>query len=189
MALQLGKSAMMRLPEPLLHRSVGNPGVVQAMLVAPDTLYIAGIDVGSTNMIIQGKSGACSVVDIVGDDGPGRVPGQPGRGAAGRKGHPRDGRRRFAGADRHGGRRRRRGARRRTGRRLRAPAGAAAQAVGKTDPARAGRRRRRAPAAAPAGGVRVVNMLSVSAPQQVMLEVKIAEVSKTLLERLEAGAT
>ena len=32
-------------------------------------------------------------------------------------------------------------------------------------------------------------MLSVSAPQQVMLEVKIAEVSKTLLERLEAGTT
>ncbi|MGZ8304654.1 MAG: type II and III secretion system protein family protein, partial [Telluria sp.] len=38
-------------------------------------------------------------------------------------------------------------------------------------------------------GVRVVNMLTVSAPQQVMLEVKIAEVSKTLLERLEAGTT
>ena len=71
MTLQLGKSAMMRLPEPLLHRSVGNPDVVQAMLVAPDTLYLAGIDVGSTNMIIQGKSGACSVVDIVVDDGSG----------------------------------------------------------------------------------------------------------------------
>jgi pilus assembly protein CpaC len=35
---------------------------------------------------------------------------------------------------------------------------------------------------------RVVNLLSVSAPQQVQLEVKIAEVSKTLLERLEAKA-
>ena len=38
------------------------------------------------------------------------------------------------------------------------------------------------------GGVRVINMLAVSAPQQVMLEVKVAEVSKTLLERLEAGS-
>jgi pilus assembly protein CpaC len=39
-----------------------------------------------------------------------------------------------------------------------------------------------------ASGVRVINLLSVRAPQQVQLEVKIAEVSKTLLERLEAGA-
>ncbi len=34
-----------------------------------------------------------------------------------------------------------------------------------------------------AGGKRVVNLLRVTAPQQVMLEVKIAEVSKTLLDR------
>jgi pilus assembly protein CpaC len=64
LALQLGKSTMMRLPEPVLHRSVGDPAVVQAMLVAPDTMYIAGIDVGTTNMIIQGRSGLCSVLDI-----------------------------------------------------------------------------------------------------------------------------
>jgi len=44
-----------------------------------------------------------------------------------------------------------------------------------------------APAAPAAGGVRVVNMLGVSAPQQVLLEVKIAEVSKTLLQKLEGG--
>ncbi len=36
---------------------------------------------------------------------------------------------------------------------------------------------------------RVVNLLSVSAPQQVMLEVKIAEVSKSLLERLEGSTS
>jgi len=40
-----------------------------------------------------------------------------------------------------------------------------------------------------AANLRVVNLLSVSAPQQVQLEVKIAEVSKTLLERLEATAS
>ncbi|NVM75135.1 pilus assembly protein CpaC [Duganella sp. SG902] len=37
------------------------------------------------------------------------------------------------------------------------------------------------------GGGRVVNMLSVAAPQQVMLEVKIAEVSKTLVDQLGAS--
>jgi pilus assembly protein CpaC len=37
------------------------------------------------------------------------------------------------------------------------------------------------------GGGRVVNMLAVAAPQQVMLEVKIAEVSKTLVDQLGAS--
>lgn len=38
-------------------------------------------------------------------------------------------------------------------------------------------------AASAAGGVKVINMLSIAAPQQVMLEVKIAEVSKTLVDQ------
>ncbi|TFW27718.1 type II and III secretion system protein family protein [Duganella callida] len=37
------------------------------------------------------------------------------------------------------------------------------------------------------GNGRIVNMLSVAAPQQVMLEVKIAEVSKTLVDQLGAS--
>jgi pilus assembly protein CpaC len=41
--------------------------------------------------------------------------------------------------------------------------------------------------AAGASSARVVNLLSVSAPQQVQLEVKVAEVSRTLIERLESG--
>ena len=62
--LQVGKSSMLRLPEAVLARSVGNPAMLQAMLVAPDTLYLVGVDVGSTNMIIQGRSGVCSVVNV-----------------------------------------------------------------------------------------------------------------------------
>ncbi|OIJ42965.1 type II and III secretion system protein family protein [Massilia timonae] len=51
-----------------------------------------------------------------------------------------------------------------------------------------------APAAASAGGAaqsagaKVLNMLSIAAPQQVMLEVKIAEVSKSLVDQLGAKA-
>jgi pilus assembly protein CpaC len=185
--LQLGKSAMMRLPEPLLHRSVGNPGVVQAMLVAPDTMYIAGIDVGSTNMIIQGKSGACSIVDIVVTMDPAAFQSSLAAALPDEKSI-----RVLAAAD----------SLVLTG--SVSDAATLAQvgelaaafvrrpvqplnAVGKTDPlAPAGASG--TPGAA-AAGARVVNMLSVSAPQQVMLEVKIAEVSKTLLEKLEAGAT
>ena len=185
--LQLGKSAMMRLPEPLLHRSVGNPGVVQAMLVAPDTMYIAGIDVGSTNMIIQGESGACSIVDIVVTMDPSAFQASLAAVLPDEKNIQV-----MAAADSLvlTGSVSDAGTLARVGELAAAFVRRPVQplnAVGKTDPA------------APAGtagaqgggqaGVRVVNMLNVSAPQQVMLEVKIAEVSKTLLEKLEAGAT
>ena len=42
--------------------------------------------------------------------------------------------------------------------------------------------------AAPSTGAKVLNMLSIAAPQQVMLEVKIAEVSKSLVDQLGAKA-
>lgn len=185
MQLRLGKSTMLRLPEAVLNRSVGNPAVLQTMLVAPDTMYIAGVDVGSTNMIIQGKSGACSVVDVVVaiDTAPfeatlaavlpgakeirvtaagdtlvltGQVADAATLAQVGE----------LAAAF------------------VRRPL-RALNAVGSADAAvQPG-----AGAAPPAqAGVRVVNLLNVSAPQQVMLEVKIAEVSKTLLEKLEAGS-
>jgi pilus assembly protein CpaC len=55
----------MRMPEAVQARSVGNPAVLQAMLVAPDTLYVVGVDIGSSNMIVQGRSGLCNVVEVV----------------------------------------------------------------------------------------------------------------------------
>jgi len=73
-----------------------------------------------------------------------------------------------------------------------APAGADAGAsagAGSPSPAGVG-----APAAAAGGaasessGAKVLNMLSIAAPQQVMLEVKIAEVSKSLVDQLGAKA-
>jgi pilus assembly protein CpaC len=39
----------------------------------------------------------------------------------------------------------------------------------------------------PGAALRIINLLNVNGPQQVMLEVKIAEVSKTLLDKMEAG--
>lgn len=62
--LPIGKSTLLRLPEAATNRSLGNPSVAQAMLVSPETLYLLGVAVGSTNMIIQGKSGSCSVIDV-----------------------------------------------------------------------------------------------------------------------------
>lgn len=186
--LQLGKSAMMRMPEPVLHRSVGNPGVVQAMLVSPDTLYVAGIDVGSTNMIIQGKSGACSIVDIVVAMDPGAfqaslaavLPEEKNiHVAAAADSLVLTGTVADAATLARVGELAQAFVRRPV-----QPLGA----VGKADPAPPSADRAGVPGATQTGS-RVINMLGVSAPQQVMLEVKIAEVSKTLLEKLEAGAT
>jgi len=70
-----------------------------------------------------------------------------------------------------------------------APSGADAAGAGSPSPAGVG-----APAAAgggastASGGAKVLNMLSIAAPQQVMLEVKIAEVSKSLVDQLGAKA-
>lgn len=185
LTLNMGKSTMLRLPERVVHRSVGNPAVVQAMLVAPDTLYIAGVDVGSTNMIVQGKSGLCSVVDIVVAMDPTALQATLAAALPEEKDI-----RVLAAAD----------SLVLTG--TVSDTGAIARAV---ELANAYVRRPVRAVTAVAeenktdgviaigngGGnassatTRVVNLLSVSAPQQVQLEVKIAEVSKTLLERLE----
>jgi pilus assembly protein CpaC len=184
MALQMGRSTMLRLPEPVQHRAVGNPAVVQAMLVSPDTLYIAGVDVGTTNMIVQGRSGACSVVDITVAMDPAALQ------ATLASVMPDEKDIRVIGAA--------------DSLVLSGTVSDAAAVARATELANAYVRRPLHPL--PAGskegpnatqqnqqqagsGVRVVNLLAVSAPQQVQLEVKIAEVSKTLLDRLEAGAT
>ena len=65
MTLAIGKSTLLKLPEPVTNRTLGNPAVAQAMMVAPETLYLLGVEIGSTNMILQGKSGRCSAIDVV----------------------------------------------------------------------------------------------------------------------------
>ena len=194
--LQLGKSTLMRLPEPVLSRSVGNPAIVQALLVAPDTLYVVGVDVGATNMIVQGRSGACSVIDLAVTMDVGALQAT----LAALMPDEKD-IRVSAAAD------------------TLVLSGTVADAMAMERvlqlaaayvrrPAQALHERKDEPAApiaalplamagsmggaaASAGGgasARIVNLLNVAAPQQVMLEVKIAEVSKSLLDQLEMGA-
>jgi pilus assembly protein CpaC len=184
LALQVGKSNLMRLPEPVQHRSVGNPSVVQALLVAPDTLYIAGVDVGTTNMIVQGRSGLCSMLDITV-----AMDAAPLQATLAEVMPEERDIKVMAAADTLI---------------LSGTVSDAAAVARAVELANAYVRRPLRPLSVPekedaAGGQntggsanaasRVVNLLSVSAPQQVQLEVKIAEVSKTLLEKLEAGAT
>lgn len=172
LALELGKSTLMRLPDAVHARSIGNPQVLQATLVAPDTLYLVGADIGSTNLIVQGKGGACSVVEVaVGlDVAPLRasladllpqeraVKLSAAADAIVLSGSVSDGATLAQVLD-------------------------LAQAFVRQAPQPLARR----DGAPAAPGPRLVNLLAVSAPQQVRLEVKVAEVSKTLLDKLEAG--
>ena len=186
MTLTMGKSNLMRLPEPVRHRSVGNASVAQAMLVAPDTLYLLGVDVGTTNMIIQGKSGACSMVDIMVVMDPVAIE------SALALAMPEEKDIKVTSANEtivligtvSSGE-----ALLRAGELANAFVMEESRSLARKDDDSGTAARGGAATDKSSGKPRVINMLSVTAPQQVMLEVKIAEVSKTLLERLEGGTT
>jgi pilus assembly protein CpaC len=186
--LPIGKSTLLRLPEPVINRTLGNPSVAQAMLGAPETLYLLGVEIGTTNMILQGRSGNCSTVDVTVTMDPAALQ------ASYKELMPEE-----------------------TGIRVTAAADSlvlsgtvadalavmravdlatafvrrpaimsnAAQQEGMTSTA--GNPMQTASMNAMNQQTRIVNLLGVSAAQQVMLEVKIAEVSKTLLDKLGAG--
>ncbi|WP_420995518.1 type II and III secretion system protein family protein [Cupriavidus sp. 30B13] len=204
-AVPVGKSRMLPLPEPVRTRTLGNPGVVQAMLVSPQTLYLLGLDVGTTNMIVQGKSGNCTVIDVTVGADPGGLQSTLHDLLPGARGV-----RVSSAAD----------SLVLTGN---VPDSTVAQMV--IDIANAFvMRQTRGPLQAPPQGFgapgqpmlamngmamggmgmgmtgagnangqalrsqRIINMMTVDSPQQVMLEVKVAEVSKTLIDQLGASA-
>ncbi len=188
MTLPIGKSTLLKLPEPVSNRTLGNPSVAQAMLVSPETLYLLGVEIGSTNMILQGKSGRCTAIDVTVTMDPGALQGllqelmpeekdikvsaaadslvlsgMVSDSLAASRAHDlalafvrRPGSV-TPGAQQEG---------------MANPMGSMANTTA-------------------AGNIalqqlRVINLLQVTAAQQVMLEVKVAEVSKTLLEKLGA---
>ncbi|MPV67427.1 type II and III secretion system protein family protein [Burkholderia sp. BE17] len=163
-SVPLGKSLLVPMPEPVRNRTIGNPAVAQATMVSPQTLYILGLSVGTTNMIVQGKSGACRVIDVaVGADAGGLQASLQQLLPAERDIHVSTaaGTIVLAGSVSNS--------------QAAQQAMQIARAYGDSggDPAAGGK---------PGGGV--LNMLSVTSPQQVMLEVKVAEVSKTLINQM-----
>jgi len=64
MDLVIGKSTLMRLPGPVERISVGNPSVADVTLISPTELYVLGKTYGSTNMILWRKGGAATAVDV-----------------------------------------------------------------------------------------------------------------------------
>lgn len=201
----IGKSRMLPLPEPVRTRTLGNPSVVQAMLVSPQTMYLLGLDIGTTNMIVQGRSGRCTVIDVTVGADPGGLqstlrsllPGARGVQVAAAadslvlSGNVPDSSTAQQVMDI---------ANAYVSRQSRSPLQAPPQALG--TPANVANPNMgmmmggmMIPVAntlqasgMPQRSSKIINMMSVDAPQQVMLEVKVAEVSKTLIDQLGAAA-
>lgn len=188
--LVIGKSTLLRLQAPVERISVGNPMVADVTLISPVELYLLGKTFGSTNLILWTRGGGATIVDVAvnldsaflqsrlrellpGEDGikvssaadsivlSGVVSssvraGQAVEIAEALLANPNRG--------------------------LNMPAVAGDKAVAPGTQIAVSQAT--LPGGASTAKPRVVNMLKVAEPQQVMLEVKVAEVQKTLLDKL-----
>jgi len=184
-----GKSTLMRLPYPASRLAVGDARIADVILLNPSEVYMLGKSVGSTNLILWNKANDATVVDIAVGIDTAALYSRLGLLLADEKdikittaadtlilsGMVSD----VVSADQ-----------------AMALANAYVQRSGRSGQTGAAPMGGAAPGAPPMGGQqanapRVVNMMSIAAPQQVMLEVKVAEMSKTLVDQLGAsvGAT
>src|SRR5471030_3092322 len=184
--LSEGKSTLMHLPYPAARLAVGDARVADVILINPSEVYMLGKASGSTNLIIWNRANQATIIDIaVGIDTLALrkqfeqlLPNEKelvitvSGGALILSGTVSD-----------------------TVRASQAMALAtaflqrsarAAPAAAAAVPAANGGANGGA-AAAPAAAARVINMMAVAAPQQVLLEVKIAEISKSLVDQLGAS--
>ena len=188
--LDSGKSTLFKLPDDMVLtlRTLGDEDVVKARMLNPKTLYLLGEGVGSTNMILQDTKGVCTIVDVTVGMDAGALQSKLAQLM------PEERLLRVsAAAD------------------TIVLSGSVADAVkvdqavtianayvrraldgGRLGSARGGGggdggQGGQGQAAIGRQNVRVVNMLSVAATQQVLLEVKVAEVSKKLIDKLGAA--
>ncbi|MGF6571998.1 pilus assembly protein CpaC [Paraburkholderia sp. GAS333] len=185
-AVPVGKSALVPLAEPARNRTLGNPIVAQATLVSARTLYVVGMTVGTTNMIVQGRSGRCQIIDvIVNVDSDGlqrtlqqllpserniRVSSAAGNFVlAGNVSNPQAAQQAVEIANAFAGAQPTQQQQASTTNFAGAAASLSQQSSSVSKPSE------------------IINMMTVGSPQQVMLEVKVAEVSKTLLNQLGAA--
>ena len=194
MNLIVGKSTLLRLPDAVERLSVGNPAIADVTPISERELYLLGKDLGTTNLIIWAKNGQATVVDITVTADPtllekelrtllpaepdikvtmtadsivllGSVSDPP------KAAQAEDIAQAWI---------------RRLTRGLVLPIATGGGTPGSTT-VQVGETRN-AQQLARVAAPRVINMLKVRAPMQVMLEVKVAEVSKTLLNRLGVNA-
>jgi pilus assembly protein CpaC len=161
----LGKSVIVPLDEPVRNRTLGNPTVAQATMLSPQTLYLVGESIGTTNMIVQGRGGSCQIIDVVVNVDAGGLMSSLAQLLPGEHGI-----RVSTAADNLV----------LSGRVSNSQAAQQAVEIAKVYSAHA-------TGGDGKSGGGVINMLTVDSPQQVMLEVKVAEVDKTLMDQLGAA--
>ncbi len=175
--LTLGESQVLQLPQPVARVAVGHPGIADFILLGPKELYVLGKSPGMTNLVMWNANGKATTLrtqvglnltplrelirHILPDEKDIEVLSSGD--AVILKGVVSD----AAVAD--------------TAHRL-----ATSQLQQDATPAEVGGKDDKSAKEAPAvkTGARIVNLLKVRAPQQVMLEVRVAEVSKSYLESL-----
>lgn len=191
MTLTIGKSTLMRLPSAIDRISVGNPNVADVTLIGGRELYLLGKTVGATNVMLWRKGGGTVIIDVAVNIDSARLQGRindllptekdikVGSAAdsvvlSGMVSSASKAEQAVMIADAYV---------RSLNRGLLLPvlAGGGQAAPGSTISVGEAR------AVGGAAGSRVVNMLRVSSPQQVMLEVTVAEVSKSLKDKLGAA--
>jgi pilus assembly protein CpaC len=185
-AVPVGKSVLVPLLEPARNRTLGNPTVAEATLVSPRTLYVVGMTVGTTNMIVQGRSGSCQIIDVnvsVDADGLQRTLAQLLPNERSIRVSSAAGNLVLAG--------------RVSGAQAAQQAMAIANAYAGSQPTQqqqastasfgSGNSSVSQQSSSVSKASEVINMMTLDSPQQVMLEVKVAEVSKTLLNQLGAA--
>jgi pilus assembly protein CpaC len=184
--LSINKSTLLRLPEPVERISVGNPTIADVTTISPRELYLLGKDLGSTNVIIWSKGGGATLIDVTVTADPTLLEGEIAKFLPGENdirvrssadsivlmGTVSDAVKAAQAVEIA------QAWVRRLTRGLVMPvstgAGTSIHVGATTNPSQT----------AKVAGPGIINMLLVRAPMQVMLEVKVAEVSKTLLSRL-----
>lgn len=193
MALSIGKSTLIQLPGPIERISVGNPAIADITLISPRELYLLGKTFGATNVILWRKGSPTTIIDVHVSMDAGALerrlrellPEETGVtvstaadavvlsgvvSSALKADYAMSVADAFARSFSRGFT-------------LPVTAGDAALPPGQQIAVGVPQR----PAGTSQSTARVINLMRVSQPQQVMLEVKVAEIAKNLLDRLGVG--
>lgn len=193
MDLTIGKSTLLRMPTAVTRISLGNPAVADVTLISPTELYLLGKTYGSTNLIVWRKNGGPTAIDVNVNIDHKRMEAKLRELLPGEKGiqvRPAADSVILTGVVSSAVK----------ARAAEEIAAAFVRDVNKSLvlPVVAGDNRVESGtklsvgssggvAATNAAGAKVVNLLSVAEAQQVMLEVTVAEVSKTLMDKMGAN--
>ena len=148
-----GKSMLLRLSEPALRISIGNPDVADVTLINAREVYVLGKKTGVTNLIVWSASGKTTLRDVVVGLDTGMLQSRLAKWVP-------------------------------TTEPLMVDVMADTVVLRGRVPDAVKAHRIVSLAEAYTGGKKIINMLRVEGSQQVMLEVKVAEVSRTLLDEL-----